>query len=52
MTGAAPSQLTGARRRLVEELRSKGIRDERVLRAVEVTPRHLFMPTGVRIFQG
>ena len=33
---------------LVEELRAKGIRDERVLRAVEATPRHLFMPTGVR----
>mgnify|MGYP003336570039 FL=1 len=48
MTGATPTQLSGARRRLVEELRAKGIRDERVLRAVEATPRHLFMPTGVR----
>lgn len=48
MTGGTTSRLTGARRRLVEELRTKGIRDERVLRAVEATPRHLFMPTGVR----
>ena len=46
MTGATPTQLSGARRRLVEELRSKGIRDERVLRAVEATPRHLFMQPG------
>lgn len=39
--------LTGARRRLVEELRGKGIRDERVLRAIATTPRHAFVPSGV-----
>jgi protein-L-isoaspartate(D-aspartate) O-methyltransferase len=32
----------------VEELRSKGIRDLAVLRAVEMTPRHVFVPTGIR----
>jgi protein-L-isoaspartate(D-aspartate) O-methyltransferase len=40
--------LSGARRRLVEELRAKGISDAAVLRAVELTPRHLFVPSGVR----
>ena len=38
----------GARRRLVEQLQEKGIRDLAVLRAIEMTPRHLFVPTGVR----
>jgi protein-L-isoaspartate(D-aspartate) O-methyltransferase len=32
----------------VEELRAKGIADAGVLRAVELTPRHLFVPTGLR----
>jgi protein-L-isoaspartate(D-aspartate) O-methyltransferase len=45
-SGAAP--LTGARRRLVAELRAKGIADAAVLAAIEATPRHLFVPTGVR----
>jgi protein-L-isoaspartate(D-aspartate) O-methyltransferase len=40
--------MTGARKRLVEELRTKGISDAGVLRALELTPRHLFVPTGVR----
>lgn len=39
--------LSGARRRLVEELRHKGIADGAVLAAIEATPRHLFLPTGV-----
>lgn len=39
--------LSGARRRLVEELRRKGITDAGVLAAIEATPRHLFLPTGV-----
>lgn len=43
-----PAQWTGARRRLAEELRAKGIADEAVLGAVAATPRHLFVPTGVR----
>lgn len=38
----------GARRRLVELLREKGIRDLSVLRAFDMTPRHAFVPTGVR----
>lgn len=40
--------MTGARRRLVETLREKGIRDLAVLRAFDMTPRHAFVPTGVR----
>ena len=38
----------GARRRLVETLREKGIRDLSVLRAFDLTRRHDFVPTGVR----
>ncbi len=38
----------GARRRLVETLREKGIRDLAVLRAFDLTRRHDFVPTGVR----
>jgi protein-L-isoaspartate(D-aspartate) O-methyltransferase len=45
---AVEPEFRGARHRLVEELRSKGIRDLAVLRAVELTPRHLFVPTGIR----
>ncbi len=41
-------QFGGARTRLVEELRAKGIRDLAVLRAFDLTPRHLFVPTGVQ----
>lgn len=33
----------GTRRRLVERLRAKGIRDERVLEAIAETPRHAFV---------
>jgi protein-L-isoaspartate(D-aspartate) O-methyltransferase len=40
--------MRGSRRRLVETLREKGIGDLAVLRAFEQTPRHLFVPTGVR----
>ena len=40
--------LLGARHRLVETLREKGIRDLAVLRAIEMTPRHAFVPTGLR----
>jgi len=38
----------GYRARLVEGLRSKGIRDLAVLRAFAETPRHLFVPQAVR----
>jgi len=41
-------ELRGARLRLVETLREKGIRDLSVLRAFEMTPRHAFVPTGLR----
>jgi protein-L-isoaspartate(D-aspartate) O-methyltransferase len=40
--------MAGARRRLVETLRERGIRDLAVLRAFDLTPRHAFVPTGVR----
>ncbi|PYP77297.1 MAG: protein-L-isoaspartate O-methyltransferase [Gemmatimonadetes bacterium] len=40
--------MAGARRRLVETLRERGIRDLAVLRAFDLTPRHLFVPSGVR----
>jgi protein-L-isoaspartate(D-aspartate) O-methyltransferase len=33
----------GKRKKLVEELRKKGITDEEVLRAIDKVPRHLFM---------
>lgn len=38
----------GARKRLIEELRSKGIKDERVLAAFENVPRHYFMHSDFR----
>lgn len=38
----------GARRRLVDQLQAAGITDLAVLRAIDLTPRHLFVPTGVR----
>ena len=36
----------GLRRKLVEQVRSKGIRDEAVLAALMRVPRHLFMDSG------
>ncbi|MCX6329384.1 MAG: protein-L-isoaspartate(D-aspartate) O-methyltransferase [Bacteroidia bacterium] len=33
----------GKRKKLVEELRQKGITDEEVLRAINIVPRHIFM---------
>ena len=41
-------EFRGARRRLVETLQENGITDLAVLRAFDLTPRHLFVPTGVR----
>ncbi len=38
----------GYRTRLVEILRQKGIRDLAVLRAVQMVPRHIFVPESVR----
>ena len=48
MASPVTPQFTGARRRLIEELRGKGIRDMAVLRALDLTPRHQFVPSGVR----
>ena len=48
MAGSVGPEFRGARRRLVETLQTMGIRDLAVLRAVDLTPRHLFVPTGVR----
>ena len=45
-TGGA-NEFRGARNRLVETLRARGITDMAVLRAFERTPRHLFVPTGL-----
>jgi protein-L-isoaspartate(D-aspartate) O-methyltransferase len=42
------NEFRGARRRLVETLREKGITDLAVLRAFDMVPRHLFVPTGVQ----
>ena len=48
VAGSVDGAMGGARRRLVELLREKGIRDLAVLRAFDLTPRHAFVPTGVR----
>lgn len=48
MAGPVGLEFRGARRRLVETLQTGGIRDLAVLRAVDLTPRHMFVPTGVR----
>jgi len=45
---AVEHQYGGARRRLVELLQTNGISDLAVLHAFDLTPRHLFVPTGVR----
>jgi protein-L-isoaspartate(D-aspartate) O-methyltransferase len=48
VAGPIEAQQRGPRRRLVEALGSAGIRDLGVLRAFDQTPRHLFVPSGVR----
>jgi protein-L-isoaspartate(D-aspartate) O-methyltransferase len=40
--------MQGPRQRLVELLQEKGVSDLAVLRAFEMTPRHVFVPTGIR----
>lgn len=47
MARAVEPEFQGARRRLVEVIRERGISDLAVLRAFEMTPRHLFVPTGL-----
>jgi protein-L-isoaspartate(D-aspartate) O-methyltransferase len=44
VTGEQP----GGRRRLVEALQERGVRDLAVLHAFDQTPRHLFVPTAMR----
>lgn len=39
-------QHKGLRKKLVETIRSKGIRDERILEAIGTIPRHLFMDSS------
>lgn len=45
--GAAEPELRGPRRRLLDTLRERGITDLSVLRAVDLTPRHLFVPQAI-----
>ncbi len=48
VAGPLVSEQRGARRRLIEVLQRNGIKSLPVLRAFEMTPRHIFVPTGVR----
>lgn len=48
MAGPLDGEFRASRRRLVETLQDRGVRDLAVLKAFEATPRHLFVPTGVR----
>lgn len=48
MAGAVEPEFRGARRRLVETLQDKGIKDLAVLRAIDQVPRHQFVPASVR----
>jgi protein-L-isoaspartate(D-aspartate) O-methyltransferase len=48
VAGPLIPEYRGARRRLVETLQENGISDLAVLRAFEQTPRHLFVPSGIR----
>ena len=48
MAGAIEPEFRGARRRLVEALQVKGIKDLALLRAIDQVPRHLFVPPTVR----
>ncbi len=48
MASSVEPEFRGARRRLVEVLQDKGIKDLAVLRAIDAVPRHLFVPPSVR----
>ena len=48
MAGSIEPEFRGARRRLVESLQDKGIRDLAVLRAIDQVPRHVFVPIDQR----
>ncbi|HPE04341.1 MAG TPA: protein-L-isoaspartate O-methyltransferase, partial [Thauera sp.] len=43
MRSSDPGQASRARARMVERLRAQGIRDERVLAAMQAVPRHAFV---------
>ena len=45
--GGGEPELRGPRRRLLDTLRERGITDLSVLRAVDLTPRHLFVPQAI-----
>ena len=48
MANSVEPEFRGARRRLVETLQDKGIKDLAVLRAIDLVPRHQFVPPSVR----
>jgi protein-L-isoaspartate(D-aspartate) O-methyltransferase len=48
VAAAVEHEFRGPRRRLVETLHDQGVNDLAVLNAIDQTPRHLFVPTGVR----
>lgn len=48
MAGTVEPEFRGPRRRLVEQLQDQGIRDLAVLKAIDETPRHIFVPRAVR----
>ncbi len=48
MAGAVEPSFRGARRRLVEALQDKGIKDLAVLRAIDTVQRHKFVPESTR----
>jgi protein-L-isoaspartate(D-aspartate) O-methyltransferase len=48
VAGPVVPEYRGPRRRLVELLRERGIANLAVLRAFDLTPRHLFVPSGIR----
>ncbi len=48
VAGTLEPEFRGARRRLVETLQDKGIKDLALLKAIDSVPRHLFVPSSVR----
>lgn len=48
VASAVVREFGGARRRLIEELQRKGIRDLAVLKAFDEIPRHQFVPSGIQ----
>ncbi len=38
---------TGYRRRLIEDIRTRGVQDLEILQIFDEVPRHLFLPEGV-----